>query len=480
MTRHPYPWNSALAAGSIGLILAGCVAASPTAPTTGPFDLDGPLASGGLRVRLVSHGRTVQTVPNTWTAARFTLSNPTLLTGDRTETIAKASFNDIGGGSASTTTTLFSSARAGSYSLFASTYNNSVRNAVGYASVDLAAGSSTGATITLRTLPEWTAGTLANAAGTATFAGDAGVPAAAGFNGPKGIAFGGDGSMYICDAGNDRVRKIDAAQTTVTTLVGDGTSATLDNPSALAYDADRDVLFIADTSNQRIRFVTSLGTAPTVSGTTLLLAAQPQALAYDPSRDALYVALSNHTVVSIDAPSIMAGTPNVIVGTGTAGDTSGTAMGTSVQLNSPQGLAIDDTGTYLYVADTGNRKIRRVTLGSGTTSTLAGTGTDASAGDGTLAASASFKAPAALAFDSTDGGRLFVLDTGAYVVRAITLGNGMIATVFGNGTSAYAGDGQGAQQASLFAPAGLGLSGAGGSLFVSESGTNGHRIRSAQ
>lgn len=481
MTRHPLPWYTALSLGGIGLILAGCVAIPPSAPASRPFDLVGPLMSGGLRVRLLDMGRAVQTVPNTWTSAQFTLSSPTILTANRTESIAKTAFNDTGAGTAaSTTTTLFASARAGSYTLFASTYNNSVRNALGYTSVSLVAGSAATVGITLRTLPEWTTGTLANTAGTKSFGGDAGAPGAAFLDTPKGIAFGGDGSMYVCDSANKRVRKLNAAKTTITTLAGDGTDAVLNNPSALAYDAGRDVLFIADTGNNRIRLVTSLGTAPALSGTSLALAAQPLGIAYDPSRDALYVSLANHTIVQIDTPSTTPAAPVVLVGTGTAGDSTTTAVGTSVQLNTPRGLAVDATGTYMYVADSGNRRIRRVTLADLTTTILAGTGQDAFAGDGALAASASFKAPADLAYDSTDGGRLYVLDTGAYVVRAITLANGMIASVFGNGTSAYAGDGQGAQQASLFAPSGLGLSGTGGSLYVSESGTGGHRIRSAQ
>lgn len=481
MKRHPTNWRRALAIGSIGLLLPACAVPAASPPLVGGLDLIAPIASGGLRVKLTGTRRTVQTVPNTWTSASFTLSSPALLTADRTESVAKASFNDTGAGTpAATTATLFAAARQGTYTLFASTFNNAVRNAVGYSSVTLTAGSSTTATVTLRTLPEWTAGTLANTAGTAGFAGDAGSPGAAQLHGPKGLALAGDGTLYLCDSGNNRVRVINAAGTTIDTLAGDGSDAVLMQPTALAYDAGHDVLYVADAGNARIRLVTGLSTAPTLSGSTLILAARPQGVAFDPSRNALYVSLANHTVVQIDDPS---GTPSaaaVIVGTaGTSGDTTTSAIGTSVLLNSPTGLAVDGTGTYLYVSDTGNHRVRRVTLADYTTSILAGTGLDASSGDGALAASASLRAPADLAYESTDGGRLYVLDTSAYVVRAVTLANGMIAGVFGNGSSAHAGDSAGAQQASLYAPSGMGLT-ATGHLYVSESGSDGHRIRSAQ
>lgn len=480
MKRYPTPWRTALVLGSIGLLLPACAAMPVAPPELGGVDLIAPLPSGGLRVRLASTPRSIQTVPNTWTSASFTLSNPALLTADRTETIAKASFNDTGAGTAaSTTATLFAATRQGSYTLFASTYNNAVRNAVGYTSVTLTAGSSTTATIALRTLPEWTAGTLANTAGTAGFGGDSGSPGAALFDTPKGLALASGGTLYVCDYGNNRIRAIDAGRTTVTTLAGDGTSAILNQPTALAYDHDHDVLYIADAGNNRLRLVTSLSTAPTLAGSTIALSARPQGIAYDATRNALYVSLANHTVVQIDDPTGTPGLPIAILGTGSPGDSTTTAVGTGVQLNTPIGLAVDDTGTYLYVADSGNHRVRRVTLADLTTTILAGTGTAASGGDGTPAASASLKTPADLAFENTDGGRLYVLDTGARVVRAITVANGMIATVFGDGNSAHSGDGQGAQQASLYAPSGMGLAPS-GALYVSESGTGGHRIRSAQ
>lgn len=476
MKRSPFNWRTALAV-SITLILPACTAPSRTQPTLGDIDLISHLASGGLRVRLTHPQRSVQTVPNTWTSATFTLSNSALLTADRTQTVAKTSFNDTGAGTAaSTTATLFAATRQGTFTLFASTYNNSVRNAVGYTSATLTAGSSTAATVTLRTLPEWTASTSVNIAGTSGFGGDTGAPESGLLNTPKGLAVGGNSALYVCDSGNNRIRVINAARTTINTLVGDGTSAVLNQPSAATYDASHDVLFIADGGNNRIRLVTSLGTAPTLAGSSIALPASPLGLAYDASRDALYVSLANHTIVQVTTPTGTPGSPTAILGTGTSGDSTSTAVGTAVQLNTPRGLAVDSTGTYLYVADSGNHRIRRVTLADLTTTILAGTGVDASTGDGALSTTAALRTPADLAFESTDGGRLYVLDTAANVVRAITLGNGMIATVFGNGTSTYAGDGQGAQQASLYAPTGMGLT-ASGTLFVSESGANGHRIR---
>lgn len=484
MDRKGSHQRTILLAGILGLALVGC-AQTRVVPSLGAgIDLFESLPSKGIRISLAPRLRQVQTVPATWTSAVFTLASSSVLVGSRSLTIPKSgNFNDTGPGTAATSgTTLFSTVRPGDYILYASTYNATVRNSLGYSAVTLSANTAANVTLTLSTLPEWTAGTLANAAGTQTTdygvdGGDGGTPASASLSLPKGISFDSAGRMFVADSGNHRIRMINAAQTAISLVAGDGTTGVLNAPSALAYDSLHDVLLIADAGNNRIRLVSAPGTAPALSGTTIALAATPTALAFDATRDSLYVALSNHTVVEVTTPATVAGAPTVILGTGVAGDTMTTGTGMAVQINTPNGLALNDSCSYLYVSDAGNHRIRRVTLAGLSTSIVAGSGTSGNSGDGALAASASIGTPADLAYDTTDSGRLYILDTANYVVRAMTVANGMMATVFGTGSSAYAGNAGSTQAASLFAPSGLGFYQSTGALCVSESGAAGHRIR---
>lgn len=475
--RHPL--IGASLAGALLAALVGC--AVEPGGVRGGFDLLGPAGpSLGLQVRLLQPPR-LQTMPSSWTQARFILSSSTALTADRNQNVNKAgSFADSGAGTEATgSVSLFSGARAGSYTLFASLFDGTVRNAVGGTSVTLAAGTSTSATITLRTLPSWTNGVLinTNAAAAASFAGDAGAPADANVSTPRGMAFEGDGTLYLADYGNYRIRKLNSGQTTISTVGGTGNPTVL-APVSLAYDSNHDVLFIADKDNRRIRYISDPGGTPTLSATTFATNGNPLAIAYDATRDALYVAEDTHCIERIADPF---GTPatTVLAGSaGSAGDSTTTTTLANLRMNSPAGLALDDTATYLYVADTGNRRVRRLAIALDSATVLAGTGADTSTGDGKSATLASLRTPTDLAYDTTDGGRLYVLDTAAYVVRAITVANGMIATVYGtSGTSAYDASAINTQATTLFAP--LGLAYRSGSIYVSETGTNGHRVRKA-
>ena len=107
--------------------------------------------------------------------------------------------------------------------------------------------------------------------------------------------------------------------------------------------------------------------------------------------------------------------------------TEGSAGASGSLLNTPQGLAVDSTGTYLYVADTGNHAIRRITIASGTVETLAGTLGSSGSADGT-GTSALFKSPAGVAVDGT---YLYVADTGNHTIRRITLADAGVTTFAG-------------------------------------------------
>jgi uncharacterized protein (TIGR03437 family) len=129
-----------------------------------------------------------------------------------------------------------------------------------------------------------------------------------------------------------------------------------------------------------------------------------------------------------------------------------------------------DSGGNIYIADTGDYRIRKITAATGIINTIAGTGAVAESGDGGSALKAGFVALGALAIDSN--GNISVIDGSR--VRRITASTGVIATVAGNGTAGLAGDGGPATQAELNMPAGLALDSA-ADLYIADTGNR--RIR---
>ncbi len=252
--------------------------------------------------------------------------------------------------------------------------------------------------------------------------GDGAAATAATLQQPSGVAVDSAGNIYIADGQDQRVRKVNAAGV-ITTFAGTGNrdfsgdgsqaaNAGLNQPSSVAVDSSGNV-YIADRLNHRVRKVTPTGIISTFAG--------------------------NGTA-------------------GFAGD--GGAAG-SANLNSPSVVAVDSSGN-LYIADTNNRRIRKVTPG-GTISTYAGNGNGNFSGDGGSALSAGIPAPAGLAFDSS--GNLYVSDS-SNRVRKITA-SGVISTFAGSGGTGSAGDGGAATSATLSTPAGLAVDAA-GNLYISD------------
>ncbi|MBV8732832.1 MAG: hypothetical protein JO336_23735, partial [Acidobacteriia bacterium] len=160
----------------------------------------------------------------------------------------------------------------------------------------------------------------------------------------------------------------------------------------------------------------------------------PEAVAVDSSGNA-YIADTNNCIIrkvtaSTGVISTFAGIPN---GCGYSGD-GGPA--TSAELNVPAGVALDSSGN-LYIADLANNRIRKVTASSGIISTIAGNGTAGYAGDGGPAISAQLNGPSSVALDSS--GNVYIADTGNYRIRKVTAGTGEISTIAGNGTAGYSG-----------------------------------------
>jgi len=312
--------------------------------------------------------------------------------------------------------------------------------------------------------------------GTFGFGGDGGPASAAVLNTPAGIAVN-NGSVYIADRNNARVREILGAD--IVTVAGNGmpsfagdglaaTTAGLFAPSALAFDNSGN-LYIADMSNDRVRRVDTSGIITTFAGegnqagfggegdpATEVPLNQPQGLAADLAGN-VYVADTNHNrVLQVDP----AGNMHTVAGTGTAG---------VAGLDGPTGLAVDAAGN-LYIADTQNHRVQM--LGSdGSVSTIAGTGAGGFSGDGGPAAAAQLSSPFAVAVDAA--GNLYIADTGNNRVRLVTK-DGNIATIAGTGDAGYNGDTGAALDVALYNPAGVAVDSQ-GNLWVTDTGNN--RVR---
>jgi sugar lactone lactonase YvrE len=273
-------------------------------------------------------------------------------------------------------------------------------------------------------------GTLAG--GSPYFIGNAvdGTGAGASFNFPDGVAVDAAGNVYVADSSNSLIRKITPAGV-VTTLAGtagtigfaDGPAATAKfwSPSGVAVDAAGNV-YVADTNNNRIRKITPAGVVSTLAGSS----------------------------------------------TGAWGFTNGT--GSAASFYYPKDLVLDTAGN-LYVADSGNNAIRKVTQG-GVVSTVAGGGIGVVGSTNGATASATFNAPRGVAVDAA--GNVYVADTGNHLIRKIAAGQ--VTTFAGSTLSGFFGGfANGTGTASMFdSPMDVAVDGA-GNVYVSDA--NNHLIR---
>jgi hypothetical protein len=257
-------------------------------------------------------------------------------------------------------------------------------------------------------------GLISTVAGTGSsgYSGDGGPATSAMINAPSGLALDGAGNLYFSDAGNQIVRRIDAVSGVITTVAGvpqtvgytgnggRATSATLSAPQGLAFDASGN-LYIADSANNVIRMV--------AAGT---------------------------------------GTISTVAGTSSFGYNGDGGQATTEQLYTPWSVTVGADGS-LYIADLANNRIRKVSTG-GTMTTAVGSGTAGFAGDGSSGQSAQLDNPAGVVLDP--GGNIYIADSGNNRVRKVSGTTGIITTIAGNADESFGGDGGPAPKAGLYGP----------------------------
>ncbi|MFF8366677.1 RICIN domain-containing protein [Rhodococcus erythropolis] len=250
---------------------------------------------------------------------------------------------------------------------------------------------------------------------------------------------------------------------------GPAVVARLDRPYGLALDSTG-TLYVSDHNNHQVRKVTTDGRIRTVAGTGTpgsggdqgpAVSAQldsPREVAVDRAGN-LYIADSeNHRIRKVTAD----GQIGTVAGTGTAGFSGDDGLAAAAELNCPYGVAVDSTGN-LYIADTDNHRVRQVTP-DGQIRTIAGTGTPGFSGDGEPAAAAQLNSPYGVAVDGA--GDLYITDAENHRVRRVA-GDGTISTVAGTGTDGFSGDGGPATSAQLNYPFGLAVDCV-GALYIAD------------
>ncbi|MDR3702461.1 MAG: hypothetical protein P4L56_22625 [Candidatus Sulfopaludibacter sp.] len=344
--------------------------------------------------------------------------------------------------------------------------------------------------------------------GTSGYSGDGGPAAAAQLNGPTGITMDPAGNLYVGDTGNNVVRKI-ARDGTIATFAGNGnqgygsdgvpaTATSLNQPQGVSWDAAGN-LYIADTNNQRVRRVAPDGTIATVAGNGLAdysgdnvggtgivsssgdngpAIKAPVVLPTDVAADQsgnLYIAdFGNSKIRTVSSAGVIA----TLIGNLDGVPPENGQAAASIRLNGPTGVAVDSAGTVYFTegsVGTGSGLVQSDYMvwkvADGIFTAFAGTGENSYSGDGGPAVTAQIDTPGGVAMDSA--GNLYIADSRNHRIRKMTPG-GAIATVAGNGTAGFSGDGKSALNAQLNGPSGVAVDPS-GTIYIAD--TNNNRIR---
>ena len=366
------------------------------------------------------------------------------------------------------------------------------------------------------TASEDSGGTIITVAGTPSIRGsdgDGDAATRAHLDYPFDMVVAGDGALYVADTYNHRIRQVDPVTGNISTLAGQGVAgfsgddgpadqARLNFPHGLALDPTERHLYLADTSNHRVRMIDlDLGTIHTVAGSGAkglepngdggpapeASLEYPFDIAFGPD-GALFIADTyRHRIRQVDLESSIIRT---VVGTGAAGYGGDGGTGIHASVRYPYAIAVGLDGE-VYVADSGNNRVRRWSPSTGLITTVAGRGPEAPftpavgaaiggltpwpgtlVGDGQPAGSAFLAEPSGVAVDAQ--GRVLIADTKNLRVRRIEI-DGTITTIAGSGQAGHSGDGGAASEAAVHAPYGLSVDRQTGDLLIAQTGS--HVIR---
>ncbi len=258
---------------------------------------------------------------------------------------------------------------------------------------------------------------------------------ATGLGNPYGLTIGPDGAMYICSVDGNVIRRLDLKSGEVSTVAGNGQKG---------YAGDGGPAIEASLN-------------------------QPYEILFDRSGNMYFAEMPNHVIRRVDAKTKIIST---LAGTGAPGFSGDGGPAAKAQLRQPHSIALDPGGESLYIADIGNRRIRRVDLKSGLIDTFAGTGEAKPTPDGAPLDGTPLNGPRAMAFDAR-GDMYLVLREGNGVYR-IDMRGRTIHHIAGTGANGYTGDGGPAIEAKLSGPKGISIASDGG-VFIAD--TESHTIR---
>ena len=322
--------------------------------------------------------------------------------------------------------------------------------------------------------------------GVAGYSADAVPATASALNNPYSMAVDAAGNIYIADAFNFRVRKVNTAGiistiagTGVSGYTGDGgpaTAAQTRSALAMATDAAGNIFF-ADQNNHCIRKINAAGIITTVAGSgsagffgdglaaTIAQLNSPTGICLDASGNLFIADALNHRVRKVNTSGII----STIAGNGLIGYSGDGMAATATQLTRADGVAVDGAGN-VYITDFDNNRVRMINT-SGIISTFSGNGTPGYLGDGFPATTAELNLPFGVAIDGL--GNIYSSDYGSQHIRKVNT-SGIITTIAGNGITGYAGDNCAATAGEFHDPGGVAVDRI-GNIYVADVHNN--RIR---
>jgi sugar lactone lactonase YvrE len=266
------------------------------------------------------------------------------------------------------------------------------------------------------------------------FSGDSNLAILAKIHGPTGVAVDSSGNLYIADAANNRIRRVDNSTGIITTIAGTG---------SVGYSGDNGLAISAQLSS-------------------------PLFLTFDKFWNLIFSDNNNHCIRKIN---ITTGNITTIAGNGTPGFSGDNGLATQAQLVHPGGICFDTLGN-LYIADFDNNRVRKVSL-SGIITTVAGCGIGGVfSGDSSLATLAGFYELYDITVDVL--GNIYIADGHNNRVRKIDITNGIIYTIVGTGIGTFGGDNGAASLARIYQPEAVNIDYC-GNLYISDVGN--YRIR---